>query len=130
MDENTPTNDVSAASAGEPENLAVAVPYEEFKNGLPLGRFRLVVNPHKAYRFLAHRLYLNGISIPLLGAGVACGLVGHLILGTVLCVIGFGLRWFVKNQAPRILLHLVQNDPKTYYDSIEYEIMEVRMARD
>lgn len=129
MDDISPTNDVSAAPA-EPENLAVAVPYEEFKAGLPLGRFRLIVNPDRAYRFVRHRLYLNGISIPLLGTGVALGLVGHLAVGAVFAVIGFALRYFVKNHAAKILLHFVQNDPKIYYESIEYEVMEVRMARD
>jgi len=130
MDETSPTNEAGAAVAGEPENLAVAVPYEEFVTGLPLGRFRLIVNPQRAYRFVRHRLYLNGISIPLLGTGVALGLVGYLVPGTIFCVIGFGLRWFVKKEAPKILLHLIQKDAKVYYESIEYEIMEVRMARD
>lgn len=130
MDETTPTQDTRATEAAEPENLAVAVSFQEFKSGLPFGRFRLIVNPDKAYRYVRHRLYLNGVSIPLLGAGVACGLVGYHVIGAILCVIGFGLRWVVKRQGPQILLHLAQNDPKTYHDAIEYEIMEVRMARD
>jgi hypothetical protein len=130
MDQNTPTDDVSAAAAAEPESLAVAVPYDEFKAGLPVGRFRLIVNPDRAYRYVRHRLYLNGISIPLLGTGVALGLVGYLIPGTLFCAIGFGLRWFVKKEAAKILLHLIQNDAKVYYESIEFEIMEVRLAQD
>jgi hypothetical protein len=130
MDKTTPTQDASATGAVEPENLAVAVSFQEFKNGLPFGRFRLIVNPDKAYRYVRHRLYLNGVSIPLLGAGVACGLVGYHVIGAILCVLGFGMRWIVKRQGPQILLHLVQNDAKTYHDAIEYEIMEVRMARD
>ena len=130
MDETTPTNEVSAAAAAEPENLAVAVPYEDFKAGLPIGRFRLIVNPQRAYKYVRHRLYLNGISIPLLGTGVALGLTGYLIPGTICCLLGFGMRWFVKKEAPKILLHLIQNDAKVYYESIEFEIMEVRLARD
>ncbi|HWU84813.1 MAG TPA: hypothetical protein VN028_05720 [Rhodocyclaceae bacterium] len=130
MDETTPTQAASAAGSAEPENLAVAVPYQEFCSGLPVGRFRLIVNPDKAYRYVRHRLYLNGISIPLLGIGIALGLVGHLVPGSIFCVIGFTLRWVVKKQGPRILLHLVQHDPRVYYDALEYEIMEVRMARD
>ena len=130
MDETTPTDAVSASAAVEPENLAVAVPFEEFKAGLPIGRFRLIVNPQRAYKYVRHRLYLNGISIPMLGTGVALGLVGYLIPGTIFCLLGFGMRWFVKREAPKILLHLVQNDAKVYYESIEFEIMEVRLARD
>jgi hypothetical protein len=130
MDQNTPTNEVSATAAAEPENLAVAVPFEEFKTGLPIGRFRLIVNPDRAYKYVRHRLYLNGISIPLLGTGVALGLVGHLVSGCIVAGLGFALRRFVKSQAPRILLYLAQNDAKVYYESIEFEIMEVRLARD
>lgn len=130
MDDTTPSNEAGAAGAAEPETLAVAVPYQEFKAGLPVGRFRLIVNPERAYKYVRHRLYLNGISIPLLGTGVALGLTGYLIPGTIFCVLGFGMRCFVKKEAPKILLHLIQNDAKVYYESIEFEIMEVRLAQD
>lgn len=130
MDETTPTNEVSAAPAAEPENLAVAVPYEEFLAGLPVGRFRLIVNPDRAYKYVRHRMFLNGISIPLLGTGIALALVGYMWPGVIICLFAWGLRRFVKHQAAKILLHLVQNDAKVYYDSIEFEIMEVRLAQD
>jgi hypothetical protein len=126
----TPESTPADSAPATEENLAVAVPYDEFKVGLPIGRFRLIVNPDRAYRYVRHRLYLNGISIPLLGTGVALGLVGYLIPGTILCMLGFGLRWFVKREAPKILLYLIQNDAKVYYESIEFEIMEVRLAQD
>ena len=129
MDDTTPASEIGADSA-TPENLAIAVPYEAFVEGLPIGRFRLIVNPDRAYKFVRHRLFLNGISIPLLGTGVALGLVGYVIPGAIVCLLGFGMRWFVKREAPKILLHLVQKDAKVYYDVIEYEIMEVRLAQD
>lgn len=129
MDETTPAQDASAAGA-EPENLAVAVPYQEFRTGLPLGRFRLIVNPDKARRYVKHRLYINGISIPLIGIGMALGLSKMTVLGLIVVGIGIFLRWIVNKQGPHILLHLAQNDPRVYYESIEYEIIEVRMARD
>ena len=130
MDQNTPTNEVSEAAADEPENLAVAVPYEEFKAGLPVGRFRLIVNPDRAYRYVRHRLFLNGISIPLLGTGIALAIVGYIVPGVVVCLLGWGLRRFVKSQAAKILLHLIQNDAKVYHEAIDFEIMEVRLAQD
>jgi hypothetical protein len=130
MDETTPLPAVSDTSAAEPENLAIAVSHEDFVAGLPVGRFRLIVNPQRAYRFVAHRLFLNGVSVPLLGLGIALGLVGYIWPAAIICVIGFGLRRLVKAQAANILLHLVQKDAKTYYDTIEFEIMEVRLAQD
>ena len=130
MDQNTPTEEVSASAAAEPENLAVAVPYEDFVAGLPGGRFRLIVNPDRAYKYVRHRMFLNGISIPLLGTGVALALVGYMWPGVIICLFAWGLRRFVKQQAPKILLHLAQKDAKVYYETIEYEIMEVRLAQD
>jgi hypothetical protein len=130
MDDTTPEHEAGADSAAQPENLAVAVPYADFIAGLPIGRFRLIVNPDRAYKYVRHRLFLNGISIPLLGTGVALGLVGYVIPGAILCLLGFGMRWFVKREAPKILLHLIQKDAKVYYEAIDFEIMEVRLAQD
>ncbi|MBX9849665.1 MAG: hypothetical protein K2X64_10250 [Rhodocyclaceae bacterium] len=124
MDDTTPTSDAA------PENEAVAVVYEDFKTGLPLGRYRLIVNPDKAYRYIRHRLFINGVSVPMMGIGIGLVLWGYTVIGLTIGIIGLLLRKVVKSQAPRILLHLAQNDAKIYYESIEYEIMEVRLARD
>ena len=124
------TDSTPETGAAEPENLAVAVPYEEFMTGLPVGRYRLIVNPERSYKYVRHRMFLNGISIPLLGTGVALALVGYMWPGVIICLFAWGLRRFVKSQAPKILLHLVQQDAKVYYESLEFEIMEVRLAQD
>ncbi|HWV18480.1 MAG TPA: hypothetical protein VNZ68_07895 [Rhodocyclaceae bacterium] len=128
MDDTTPEQ--AGADGAAPENLAIAVPYDDFVAGLPIGRFRLIVNPDRAYKYVRHRMFLNGISIPLLGTGVALALVGYMWPGVIICLFAWGLRRFVKHQAPKILLHLAQKDAKVYYETIEYEIMEVRLAQD
>ena len=124
MDETTPTSEAA------PENEAIAVTHAEFNAGLPLGRYRLIVNPDRAYRYVRHRLFINGVSVPMMGVGIGLVLWGYTYIGLAIGILGLVLRRVVKSQAPRILLHLAQNDAKTYYDTIEFEIMEVRLSRD
>ncbi|MEY4426643.1 MAG: hypothetical protein RL535_941, partial [Pseudomonadota bacterium] len=49
-------------------------------------------------------------------------------LGLALVLLGLLVPRSIKKQAPKILLHLAQNDAKIYQEAIDYEILEVRMA--
>ena len=126
---NTDSPSEATAPTAE-ENLAIAVPHGEFRAGLPLARYRVIINPKKAERYVKHRLFIMGVTVPLLGLGIAMVLWGHTYIGLTLGAIGFVLPRIVKHQAGKILLHLALNDAKTYYDAVEYEIMEVRHSRD
>jgi hypothetical protein len=66
----------------------------------------------------------------MIGIGMALAISGYVVGGVCLGAVGLGLRQLVKSQAPKILLHLALNNAKIYYDTIEYEIMEVRAAQD
>ena len=55
----------------------VYVPYQEFRAGLPVGRFRLIVNPERAQKYVKQRLFVVGVSLPILGLGVALSLYGY-----------------------------------------------------
>lgn len=102
------------------------VTHAEFRAGLPAGRFRLIVNPERAQKYVKHRLFVVGISLPLLGIGTALALSGYLWLGIPMMIVGALLHRVVKAHAARILVHLALDDPKTYLEAIEYEILEVR----
>ena len=102
------------------------VTHEEFRAGLPAGRFRLIVNPERAQKYVKHRLFVVGISLPLLGIGTAFALSGYLWLGIPMMIVGALLHRVVKAHAAKILVHLALDDPKTYLEEIEYEILEVR----
>lgn len=104
------------------------VPFEEFRNGLPRGRFRVIVNPERARKYVRHRLMVFPISSLLLGIGTGLAMLGHWPVGVPLMVAGFLLHRVVKAQAPKILLHLAGRDDRTYREAIAYEIMEVRRA--
>lgn len=102
--------------------------HQEFRTGLPMGRFRLIVNPERAQKYVKHRLFVVGISLPLLGIGAALALSGYFWWGLPLVVVGALLHRVVKAHAARILLHLALSDARVYREAIDYEILEVRYA--
>jgi hypothetical protein len=115
----------TSQAAGEP---TVEVSHQEFRTGLPMGRFRLIVNPERAQKYVKHRLFVVGISLPLLGIGAALALSGYFWWGLPLVLVGALLGRVVKAHAPKILLHLALSDPKVYREAIDFEILEVRHA--
>ena len=106
----------------------IFVPHQEFKTGLPRGRFRIIVNPERAQKYIKHKLLVVGIALPMIGIGAALALSGYPWAGLPLVLIGILLPRYIKKQAPKILLYLSQNDVKIYQEAIEYEILEVRMT--
>jgi hypothetical protein len=115
----------SSATAGATAN----VPFSEFRAGLPFGRFRVIVNPALAQKYMKHRLFVVGISLVLLILGTVIGFSGYFWLGLPMVLSGVLLSRLVKAHAPKILLYLASHDPSVYRDAIEHEIMEVRFAR-
>ena len=107
-------------------DFAEFVAYEDFRSGLPAGRFRVVVNPKLARRYVAQRLLLLVIVTPLIGAGIALALTGRTWPGALLIAAGVVLNRAVSWQAPRILLHLAQRDRAVYEHATQNGVMEVR----
>jgi hypothetical protein len=120
----------SAVSTPLPEeaNSTVYIPHADFRAGLPAGRFKLIVNPEKAQKYVKHRLFVTGISLPILGIGTALALSGYWWVGLPMVLVGVLLHRVIKAQASKILLHLALQDAKTYNEAIEFEILEVRYA--
>ena len=106
----------------------LSISHQEFKTGLPYGRFHVIVNPERAQKYIKHKLMVVALALPMIGIGAALALSGYPWAGAPLVLIGILLPRYIKKQAPQILLHLAQNDTKTYQEAIEYEILEVRMA--
>ena len=104
------------------------IPFDEFRNGLPHGRFRIIVNPALAAPFVAYRTHATPLAIAMIGPGIAAALVGYPWTGGLLVAAGILLRRVVKTQAPRILLHLATRVPSVYEYATEHGVMEVRRA--
>ena len=47
----------------DPQDTAEYIPFEEFRNGLPQGRFRVIVDPKLAAPFVAHRTHVTPLAI-------------------------------------------------------------------
>lgn len=114
--------------ASAPADAAEFIAFEEFRNGLPHGRFRVVVNRELAHRFVAQRLHATAVAIALIGPGIASALAGYPVLGGLLVAGGLLFRRSVKWQAGKILLQLTTRLPGAYYDATSQGVMEVQRA--
>jgi hypothetical protein len=102
------------------------VPHADFSRGLPHGRYRVVVNPERAQKYLQARLLLKLVCLPLLGIGAALAISGYAVAGLVMVAVGMLLPRIVKKKAPQILLYLATRDATIYREAVEHEILEVR----
>lgn len=121
-------NETETTGPGPEAGSTLDVSHQEFRVGLPVGRFKLIVNPERAQKYVKHRLFVVGISLPLLGIGAALALSGFFWWGLPLVMVGAALHRVIKAHAAKILLHLAMNDAKVYQEAIDYEILEVRHA--
>jgi hypothetical protein len=110
----------------ETEYETIDVPHDEFRQGLPLGRYRVVVNPARAQKYVQHRLWIKILILPVIGIGIALGMSGYFWAGLPLVVIGFLAPRLIRKKAAEFLLHLATRDKDIYREAIEYEILEVR----
>ena len=110
------------------QDTAEYIPFEEFRNGISHGRFRVIVNPRLAAPFVAHRMYATQLAIAIIGPGIAAALVGYPWIGGLLVATGILLRRVVKFKAPRILLMLAAREASVYEQATEHGVMEVRRA--
>jgi hypothetical protein len=117
---------MSSSNRVPPEHEALNIPHDEFSAGLPDGRFNVIVDPVLAQKYVRHRLFVVGISLPLLGIGAALAISGYFWGGLPLVTAGFLLPRVIKAQAPKILLYLAQHDAKTYFEAMKFGILEVR----
>lgn len=116
------------ATASADETLAPYVAHEEFRAGLPAGRFRVVVDPKRARRYIARRLLLIVLLMPVIGVGIALALLGATWTGGLVVAAGVLLNRVVMWQAPRLLLQMALRDPSVYAFATENGLMEVRRA--
>jgi hypothetical protein len=125
MTEPTPSTDSNAPAI----DAALMLPHAEFRRGLPAGHFRVIVNPELARKFVRHRLLILPIALAMSGIGIALALYAMPWWGLGLVAAAVLLNRLVRHQAPKILLHLVKEDERVYFEAMEYAILEVRRAR-
>jgi hypothetical protein len=107
---------------------AAHIPFEAFRDGLPQGRFRVIVNPDLAPRFVAQRVNAVPVAIFVIGIGIAFALSGKAVVGALIVTAGILFRRAVKWQAPTLLLQMASRLPAVYADATSQGVMEVRQA--
>lgn len=117
------SSDNAAAS-----EFAEFIAHEEFRNRLPHGAFRVIIDPLKARQEVKRRLMLLPIVIAVIGAGILCALAGHPYWGGALVFVGIALNRIVTRAAGRILLQLALQDAKVYTYVTQNGILEVQRA--
>ena len=114
-------------TADQPQTVEVS--HQEFRTGLPAGRFRVIVNPDRARKYVKHRLMLTALILPIIGTGIGMAYFSYPWIGLVLVLLGIAAHRLVAHQAPKILLHMASQDARVYHEAIDFEILEVRLAR-
>jgi hypothetical protein len=91
--------------------------HEQFVTAYERGEIKVEIDPKAAARFVAARLLLPFVALPVLGMGVALALVGWIYTGLAIIAIGFVVPRLIKHNAPRfILTHALQDAP--FYDEV------------
>lgn len=107
-------------------STAEFVSHDEFRAGLPHGRFRVVVDPQAARRYVTRRLRLAGVSVAVIGLGIVLALGGHPWPGAALVGGAIVVKRIVQRRAGPILLHLVLRDAAAYYEATSSAVLEVQ----
>lgn len=110
----------------ETEYETVEVSHEEFRRGLQIGRYRVIVNPALAPKYVQHRLMIKILILPVLGIGIALGVSGYIWPGLFLVVLGILVPRLIRKKAPELLLHLAMHNQDVYREAVEFEVLEVR----
>jgi hypothetical protein len=110
------------------EQTAEYIAYEEFRNGLPHGRFRVIVNPTLARGYVLRRLHLLGMSSALIVIGLLFALTGQPWVGVALVFAAILVKRLVVWRAPKILLHLATGDAAVYREATQQGILEVQRS--
>jgi hypothetical protein len=126
MMNNSPPSPAATLEDTTSDSQPLLLAHDEFRAGVPAGRFNLIVNPERAQRYVKHRLFVVQISLPLLGIGAALAMSGYPWVGAPLVLVGMMLHRVIKAHATKILLHLALSDAKTYFEAMEFAILEVR----
>ena len=103
----------------------IFVTHPEFVQAFHDGAVRVDFDPARSGRYLSARMLLPLFMLPVLGAGVALALLGHVWIG--LAVIAFGIiaPRLIKRSAPRFLLMQVLEDETVFNELLRTGVLRV-----
>jgi hypothetical protein len=111
-----------------PADTVPYIAHDEFRNGVAAGRWRIVVNPALARRYVVRRTRVDLLAVAVIGAGAVTALSGHAWTGLLMVAVGVVANRLVRYQAAKIVLQLATRDAAVYADVTTQGVMEVRRA--
>ena len=99
--------------------------HAEFVAAYREGRLHAKVDRSAAARLVSGRLLLPFVLLPVLGAGVALALLGHLVAGVAVFVGGLALRFVVRASSQGFVINRSLQDERFYEDMREKGILTV-----
>jgi hypothetical protein len=99
--------------------------HAEFVAAYQAGRLKVSIDRDSAKRFVAGRGLLPFVLLPVLGISVAIALIGHFIVGAIVFLLAFGLRYLVRASAQGFVLQRALRDERFYRDALAARVMHV-----
>src|ERR1700704_253793 len=97
----------------------------EFVAAYARGEIKIEIDPRGAGRFLSARLLLPFVMMPILGAGVALGLIGWIYTGLTVIALGIVIPGLIKRSASHFLLRDALQDPAVYEELTRANVLRV-----
>jgi len=91
-----------------------ALSHSEFVAAYTSGRLKVNIVPKDAASFLAQRMMLPWVLLPIFGISIACALVGQWIIAGLAFALAIGLRWLSRATAPGYILQRSLTDGAFY----------------
>jgi hypothetical protein len=104
------------------------VTHAEFVVAYRENRITVHFDPALAGKFLSARLLLPLFMLPVLGAGVALALLGHVWIGLTIIALGIVAPRLLKRSAPHFLLSQALEDETVFNDLVRAGIVNVSEA--
>jgi hypothetical protein len=99
--------------------------HSEFVAAYHRGEIKVEFDSRGAARYIAARLLLPLVMMPILGIGVALALVGWFFTGLAIIALGIVLPQLIKRSAPHFLFQQALNDPAVYDELTKVGLLRV-----
>ncbi|MFM1826814.1 MAG: hypothetical protein RLY67_195 [Pseudomonadota bacterium] len=99
--------------------------HSQFVAAYKAGHLEAYVPPERAADFLAARMWLPLIRLPILGSGVALALIGWYITGLLVFLLGMFLPRMIKKNAVAILMYQALQDEESYQDFLAAGVLQL-----
>ena len=99
--------------------------HAEFVAAYTRGEVKVEVDPASAARFLAARLLLPFVAMPVAGAGVALALIGWIYTGLAVIAAAIVVPRLIKRSASHFVFQQVLQDERIYDEAVRANVLRL-----